>query len=166
MAHDEYGRQNCATDWPRCRFTQWVSVLLYYIIIWIIIVKNTMRRRILSCTVYNISAAVTGKSVDFFFLLFRYLPFFLHIMYAERLHNELRDRSRVEIQYKTLVKLDPVPWILDVYAPPQNTERVTKLAKMWKKKSIIILVNILKYEVQRWYLLENRYHVFPVRVQY
>lgn len=66
----------------------------------------------------------------FFFYLFSYTPFFLHIMYAERLHNELRDRSRVEILYKTLVKLDPVPRILDMYAPPQNTERVAKLAKM------------------------------------
>lgn len=55
-------------------------------------------------------------------------------MYAERLHNELRDRSSVEILYKTVVKLDPVPWILDMYAQPQNTERVTKLVKMWKNR--------------------------------
>lgn len=91
------------------------------------------------------------------------LLFFFSIMYAERLHNELRDRSRVEIRYKTLVKLDPVLWILDMYASPQNTQHATKLAKMWKK-SIIILVNILKYIVKysTWNRLSRISHTYPI----
>jgi len=91
------------------------------------------------------------------------LLFFFGIIYAERLYNELRDRSRVEIRYKTLVKLDPVPWILDMYASPQNTERATKLAKMWEK-SIIILVNILKYIVKysAWNRLSRISHTYPI----
>lgn len=123
--------------------------------------NNTIPRHILSYRYSTIRTTVTYKYMSFIFCLYfcYYATFFFCIIYAERLHNELRDRSRVEIWYKTLVKLDPVPWILDVYASPQNTERATKLAKMWKK-SIIILVNILKYST--WNRLSRISHTYPI----
>lgn len=80
-----------------------------------IVVYNRLKLAVKKCVastlsyrVYcnNINVAVTaGKTVDYFFRYFA--TFLFRIMYAERLHNELRDRSRVHIRYKTLVKLDP-----------------------------------------------------------